>query len=450
MPDSDPAATAKARVSLSLAMPPPDRPTLGRRVYQDLGKFFGGDGPFERMTVDGALAVLAEATGDKRNLDLVRADAIMDVYAHRSPDDLESGSDDALREVAGVLLDYTGEPDTEDDATTDLLDKLDTASRERDKTKRWDYLRKNASTLISADVLLAPHPQCHGEKVKFGQKRNEFAAEITTGFTISRDGRTIDALAANLVPSAWPVCNHFFCRLAFCPERASDVPGGRNVELTPEDTRWAGVYHEVVGTCSEDGEGSVKNVFLDVRWSRTADTLSLSYDLLDSTPQADVEVDKGYVTVEVGANDITVSTQKLLRFRKDSGYADGHSLALLACPMGWLDFVVGMVVCAGRENTIFDPGGVTPPFDVAECLARARTMADRYSDLFDQARSVRAGGNVAEGSISLLANLGIAAIGDAIGLGKELADNSRSLLGTPPSAATTTRPTAGATGTQPD
>ena len=32
MPDSDPAATAKARVSLSLAMPPPDRPTLGRRL----------------------------------------------------------------------------------------------------------------------------------------------------------------------------------------------------------------------------------------------------------------------------------------------------------------------------------------------------------------------------------------------------------------------------------
>jgi hypothetical protein len=282
--------------------------------------------------------------------------------------------------------------------------------------------------LLEPQLLKAAHPQCEGWPVPYGNQPNEYYALITTRFTTRLNGRTEDDFAGNLVPSAWPHCNDFFCGMEYQPKLSGGIP-----DLQPHMPRWQGVYQEFVGTPCPDG--SLDNIYLLIRWRRDPGHLALTYDLFPLVGRpADVEVDAGHVTVSFRPPYVEVRTEKRLRFSKQSGYSDGHSLALLACEMGWIDYVVGMTICAPPVGSVAIDGEVgaqrSPPGSSA-CADNVREVVDRYGAQLGGALSVcRHDAPTSPGVIPTICALGIQVAGDTLRLGMEAGRGLRKLVAT--------------------
>jgi hypothetical protein len=435
---SDRTALLKARLSLALVGRPPNDALVG-----DLRRFLNDD-QFELMEVPEALDTLGAATYDPEDVDLLRADAIMDVY-RRYPDEGDARLPEEVRVALGHVADgiVRGVEPGADAAvpTTDLLlDRLkDAAAAAKTKADRWKILANDVE--VPEALREAPHPDCEGGTVPFGAGGpNELVAKITTTFRLPKKDLSIDAMARNLVPSRWPECNPFFCSLDFRPDRANAVANGSSTELDAEVPAWAGVFHERVGNCDANGgEGSLRNIYLDVRWRRTRDLLCLTYDLLPTELPADVEVDKGHVIVEFGPETVEVSTEKYLRFADGSGFSDGFSLGTLACDMGWLDVVVNMVTCTPAAGGPIAAGqGVAPNLgrasgvplpDLSGCADRARAAGDRLGGIIATARQASADGQRVDGAVALMAGLAIQGVQGTMGFGQEWLEIVRQSLG---------------------
>jgi hypothetical protein len=133
-----------------------------------------------------------------------------------------------------------------------------------------------------------------------------------------------------------------------------------------------------------------------------SDTLALTYDLVNVPGSLLTSNSIGDSSRSRRAPTDCDQDLKLLRFSPASGYSDGHSLALLACAMGWLDIIVHMVVCdqtmsgaphadlvsSTRPHQNHRP---VPPSIDPRLRRRARDRVDHYANEFDKAsRHVRA------------------------------------------------------------
>jgi hypothetical protein len=406
----------KARVSLELLR----HPELGGAgVNGDLKKFFRQRDAWTPLPPSEALTALGDAApADRLRVQLLQADAMLDVLFPPAADRMALDDDPRLPEVLKETARSLMSPDVADelrDNPTPVVEAFGVASREPTRAEQWARLEAQARELLPHTLYDAPHPTCVGKMAPLPNQPNEFAADISTEFVLPYGGRTIDDLADRLVPAAWPGCNRFFCSLTY---QGNMEPRAAR-ELSPADADWRGVYEERVGRCPQ---GSLENVFLDVRWARRPDLVTLTYDLVPGH-DSDVEIDKGFVTIVGEADGFRVATGKLLRFSPASGWSDGHSLGLLACGMGWLDTVVDMVVCerpavARAQEAVpgrLGVGGAAPAIDLTACADHAREAVDRYSAQWaEMAKACREGDAKPVDVLAFCAGTGIELVGDAV------------------------------------
>jgi hypothetical protein len=173
----------------------------------------------------------------------------------------------------------------------------------------------------------------------------EVMSRIETRLVVD-DPKTIDELAAAVIPDNWSTCNDFFCALVRRPDRDAGAPPTTGGSLTTTTPNWRGVYEERVGSCPQ---GWFPDTYLAFTWSISQQQIILRYELTPRLPadRTVLRVDQGYLQVDRIGNTYDVSTVKNLLFDDRFIPGGGQTLGQSACQLGWLDYSINQfTVCA--------------------------------------------------------------------------------------------------------